>query len=341
MKRIRMGWWITVFVVFLSVAGLAYAADSIQLVVNGRKVDTDVPPMVKDGRTLVPIRWVAEALGAEVVWDAKTQTVYIQGGSIPESVRQQINMLEKSFPAETPKQAVTTWANAVKEGNGAVQFAMLSADLQERIRSQYEQIQWVTGPGDPWVDKFQITSEKNAGNSRWNVEVEFQLKTSKSKAGTVKASLVVQSFDGVWRITEVLGGPEGVPNVPPGDLKTTNEQVRSIIGQLRLGLTQGEVERQFGSGYNTVAASADGHPLWRYDYVVKDGYKVAEVILGGVVSDAVDVSGLANGALALQLFVSWDDSGRVDWYSVCYAGQDGKVYDYRFYGDGKIKLQPL
>lgn len=41
---------------------------------NGEKVNSDVAPYIKDGRTLAPIRAILEALGMTVSWDAGTQT---------------------------------------------------------------------------------------------------------------------------------------------------------------------------------------------------------------------------------------------------------------------------
>ncbi|HOI25327.1 MAG TPA: stalk domain-containing protein [Caldisericia bacterium] len=41
------------------------------------KTTLDVPPLILQGRTLVPIRFVAEQLGAEVLWDAKLQEVSV------------------------------------------------------------------------------------------------------------------------------------------------------------------------------------------------------------------------------------------------------------------------
>lgn len=41
---------------------------------NGNKIDSDVPPYVKDGRTLAPIRAILETLGMTVSWDGNTQT---------------------------------------------------------------------------------------------------------------------------------------------------------------------------------------------------------------------------------------------------------------------------
>lgn len=43
--------------------------------INGNKVSFDVPPALKNDRTLVPIRAIFEAMGAEVNWDSTNQTV--------------------------------------------------------------------------------------------------------------------------------------------------------------------------------------------------------------------------------------------------------------------------
>ena len=45
--------------------------------VDGRKVELDQGPIIQNKRTLVPIRAISEALGAEVGWDDKTKTVTI------------------------------------------------------------------------------------------------------------------------------------------------------------------------------------------------------------------------------------------------------------------------
>jgi hypothetical protein len=45
--------------------------------VNGQRVALDVPPMIVQGTTMVPLRFVSENLGARVDWLDSTQTVYI------------------------------------------------------------------------------------------------------------------------------------------------------------------------------------------------------------------------------------------------------------------------
>ncbi|WP_137792032.1 copper amine oxidase N-terminal domain-containing protein [Bacillus sp. E(2018)] len=43
--------------------------------VNGKKLSPDVPPANVNGRVLVPLRSIFEALGASVNWDSKTNTI--------------------------------------------------------------------------------------------------------------------------------------------------------------------------------------------------------------------------------------------------------------------------
>ncbi|HOC52791.1 MAG TPA: stalk domain-containing protein [Caldisericia bacterium] len=45
--------------------------------VNDNSQEIDVPPIIIEGRTLLPIRWVAEPLGAEVGWDGVERKVTI------------------------------------------------------------------------------------------------------------------------------------------------------------------------------------------------------------------------------------------------------------------------
>lgn len=50
--------------------------------VNGKEIKFDVPPVVKEGRTLIPVRAVMNGLGAKVEWDQATNTITITKGDI-------------------------------------------------------------------------------------------------------------------------------------------------------------------------------------------------------------------------------------------------------------------
>jgi len=59
--------------------------DSVKLTVGSRVVEwrrsiiqVDTAPVIVDGRTMVPLRFVAQALGLHVRWESKTRTVYLE-----------------------------------------------------------------------------------------------------------------------------------------------------------------------------------------------------------------------------------------------------------------------
>lgn len=56
----------------------ALSLDSV--IILDKPVKFDTPPVIKSGRTLIPVRGVAASLGADVAWNAETNTVTITKG---------------------------------------------------------------------------------------------------------------------------------------------------------------------------------------------------------------------------------------------------------------------
>ena len=69
---------LTILLAVLLTFGQATAVD---LYVDGARLAPDVPPTLVNGRTLVPLRSIFEALDATVFWDEATQTASAQAGS--------------------------------------------------------------------------------------------------------------------------------------------------------------------------------------------------------------------------------------------------------------------
>ncbi len=51
------------------------ADDDISVYLNGNRLDFDVPPMLIDDRTMVPMRKIFESIGAQIQWDDGNQTI--------------------------------------------------------------------------------------------------------------------------------------------------------------------------------------------------------------------------------------------------------------------------
>ena len=56
-------------------------ADDITVLLNGSAIEFDVAPIIENDRTLVPLRAIFEALGAQVEWDGENETVISAKGN--------------------------------------------------------------------------------------------------------------------------------------------------------------------------------------------------------------------------------------------------------------------
>ena len=79
-KLIKTGLYTALIVVLLfsqTFSTFTYAASPIRLVVDGKVIASEPKPIIENDRTLVPIRFALEELGAEFEWSPKERTVTI------------------------------------------------------------------------------------------------------------------------------------------------------------------------------------------------------------------------------------------------------------------------
>lgn len=88
---------ITIF----NVVPKAYADGPIRVLIDGKRVASDPEPFIKNGRTLVPIRIIAEELKAEVSWDNEKRTVHISKGDMHVSLVIDSHLIEYTIDNET------------------------------------------------------------------------------------------------------------------------------------------------------------------------------------------------------------------------------------------------
>lgn len=78
MKDTRKGltrWLVGGAVLVLTLAPGVARAESVQVVLDGRPLAFDVPPMIEENVTMVPVRAVLTPLGASIAWHPESQTV--------------------------------------------------------------------------------------------------------------------------------------------------------------------------------------------------------------------------------------------------------------------------
>ena len=65
---------LSLVMIISSFSCVAFADDEIKILLNGNALTMDQPPIIVEGRTLVPLRAIFEGLGASVEWDDATKT---------------------------------------------------------------------------------------------------------------------------------------------------------------------------------------------------------------------------------------------------------------------------
>ena len=61
----------------------AYAAKEVKISIDGKAmVPKDMPAVIIDGRTMLPMRQIAQELGCEVTWNEAAKQIYVMRGSL-------------------------------------------------------------------------------------------------------------------------------------------------------------------------------------------------------------------------------------------------------------------
>ena len=98
----------------LEIAALGGAPGQINVMWKGACVKFDVAPQVRDQRTMVPVRAVMESMGADVAYDAGSQTVAIQlgGADVTFAIGSDQYTIVKDGASETRKMDTAAYADS-------------------------------------------------------------------------------------------------------------------------------------------------------------------------------------------------------------------------------------
>ncbi len=111
--------------------------DPIQVFVYGSKLSFDAQPFIKEGRTLVPMRAIFEAIGAEVKWDAQTRTAIAEkdGTVVKVKIDSIQGIIEKNGKTDIKSLDVSAM---IKDGRTFVPLRFIGEAFDNKVH--YEQI---------------------------------------------------------------------------------------------------------------------------------------------------------------------------------------------------------
>ena len=105
-----------------------FAESPIKLIIDGKKITSDVDPYISNDRTLVPIRVIAEELDSVVDWDNENRAVHISKENIHILLRIDSNLVEYSNDNETTYTMIDV-APQIKEDRTFVPIRLISNAL--------------------------------------------------------------------------------------------------------------------------------------------------------------------------------------------------------------------
>lgn len=164
---------------------------STQALVDGQPVYMDVAPFLVGARTLVPLRFVAQALGANVNWNASNNTVYIQGSGAAASTY--VPPSNASFTLNNKRPATSTGTT----------FPAIHATFSEPVNRDTLRVS---------VDGNDVSSSTEASTSSFTVTPPFALNPgthSVRVSGTTQAGT---TFSTGWTFTTRSGATSNILN---------------------------------------------------------------------------------------------------------------------------------
>ncbi len=106
MKKILSYLLTLFFFLFVAAAAVTYGSQTAKIIFNNQYLKTDVPPLIINGRVLVPLRAIGEALGVDISWDSNIDSVIISTEPDAQALTKE-QLLEIAKPATVEITAVT------------------------------------------------------------------------------------------------------------------------------------------------------------------------------------------------------------------------------------------
>lgn len=172
---------------------------STQATVNGQTVSMDVAPFLVGARTLVPLRFVAQALGANVNWNQSNNTVYIQGNG---SASTYVPPSNSSFSLVNTRPATTARTTQPN----------IRASFSESVDRNSLHV---------YVDGQDVSASTEASSTSFNVTAPFALNPGTHTVRVTGTTTAGATFDRSWSFTTAAGATSNaLNNISPANGST-------------------------------------------------------------------------------------------------------------------------
>jgi hypothetical protein len=290
MKKLISGFVIFVLVAGISLFVYAQSETIVKLIVgnkeatvNGKTVTLDVPPQIIKGRTLVPLRFIAEALGAKVDFEPKTQAITLTLKNIESleteiaDLTKQIETLKNDYSKKitdlekeisTKNASITEKDNKIKDLE--LQITQKEAEitsLNEKVSSMEKEIAQLR---EDLKNAGGSTAEKNPPVIKINNLVEGQ-----TLIGAIKLDVKIEDESGIVFVRVKLGN--------------------QVLSEDPANLGEIKPEKYVSGNYNLSIEAYDAYAnkgILTVPFIIKNSAKLEPVTIKAV---GVDQSGAMMG----------------------------------------------
>lgn len=173
---------------------------STQASVNGSPLTMDVAPFTVAGRTEVPLRFVAQALGANVNWNANNQTVAITMSGVPASQNYAPGGTNQSFSVNNPHPGRGATVNSTHPS--------IHAQFSEPVNRDSLRVS---------VDGRDVTTNVYANVNGFDVTPNWELAPGAHHVVVSGTTAAGASFNTGWSFNTAAGAaPNSISNISPG-----------------------------------------------------------------------------------------------------------------------------
>ncbi len=202
--------------------------------IDDKEVTLDSVPVIVDSRTYVPVRFVSEALGEKVEWDAATKTVvitsdYLRAVAVDKGLDTLVSTYHRPIPKEDEFKATSDWNDIIYYDSNAKSPDEIFASLPEG-KVIFDESKFMP------YSKIQHGDENTIVTTREDAELGTVLVLETKEVPENTAGLIVKWYDaikGAYSLDDVMllkfkartvsGGQEGIGRI----MMQIEEQVSS------------------------------------------------------------------------------------------------------------------
>jgi len=185
-----------------------FASQTVKIVVNGKQILSDVTPQIVNGRVLVPISFVARALGANVDWNGSTKTVTVETKSDPttDAFNQEITSIDEAYYIYA-RNAVTTFI-AKHDSRDQTGRDMVTEDYDSDVPGYTSDVIIPIGGYPTTIDYDVVDAKFDYENSVWVIRLTmYEWHTVAQEQGVQKMTVdfhvaAHNKIKGAWLVGE-------------------------------------------------------------------------------------------------------------------------------------------